>query len=340
MTPAKPREHLFDNLKALTLFCVAFGHILDVYIVKEHSLFQIMMQYIYLFNMPLFSFVTGYFTKDENKARETAVPKVLVPYLVLQILYITMGVAMIQLGLASYNADVFQPSLLLPTSPLYYLLSVFFWKYFLKDIKKLRYPILFSIVAGTLISFTSNSQFHIGIGPTFTLWLFFLLGHFCTPEYIQKIRNLPKWIGWGILLLAILPASLLPYGFRNVHFNYEQAGMQPLEGGLYRILFYAIACLIIIGLINVMSGKKTFFSKIGVNSIIVYAASSFLAPHGYVLLAKIFPALTQNSWINLAGMILFCAVLVLVASFDWIKKIYDTIIQWICHLLFRPEAKN
>ena len=83
------------------------------------------MQYIYLFHMPMFAFITGYFTKNTEKARNSAVRNVLVPYIFWQLLYIITALLFIRLGLASYNTDVFKPSLLLPSSPLYYLLCVF-----------------------------------------------------------------------------------------------------------------------------------------------------------------------------------------------------------------------
>ena len=142
------RDYLFDNLKALMLFLVVIGHILDPYIERQDSLYRYLMQYIYLFHMPMFAFITGYFTKNTEKARNSAVRNVLVPYIFWQLLYIITALLFIRLGLASYNTDVFKPSLLLPSSPLYYLLCVFVWKVFAADLKKLRFPVLFSFAAG------------------------------------------------------------------------------------------------------------------------------------------------------------------------------------------------
>ena len=156
------RDYLFDNLKALMLFLVVIGHILDPYIERQDSLYRYLMQYIYLFHMPMFAFITGYFTKNTEKARNSAVRNVLVPYIFWQLLYIITALLFIRLGLASYNTDVFKPSLLLPSSPLYYLLCVFVWKVFAADLKKLRFPVLFSFAAGLFISVVFDEAFHIG----------------------------------------------------------------------------------------------------------------------------------------------------------------------------------
>ena len=152
------RDYLFDNLKALMLFLVVIGHILDPYIERQDSLYRYLMQYIYLFHMPMFAFITGYFTKNTEKARNSAVRNVLVPYIFWQLLYIITALLFIRLGLASYNTDVFKPSLLLPSSPLYYLLCVFVWKVFAADLKKLRFPVLFSFAAGLFISVVFQAQ--------------------------------------------------------------------------------------------------------------------------------------------------------------------------------------
>ena len=134
------RDYLFDNLKALMLFLVVIGHILDPYIERQDSLYRYLMQYIYLFHMPMFAFITGYFTKNTEKARNSAVRNVLVPYIFWQLLYIITALLFIRLGLASYNTDVFKPSLLLPSSPLYYLLCVFVWKVFPYRLGSLLFP--------------------------------------------------------------------------------------------------------------------------------------------------------------------------------------------------------
>ena len=291
------RDYLFDNLKALMLFLVVIGHILDPYIERQDSLYRYLMQYIYLFHMPMFAFITGYFTKNTEKARNSAVRNVLVPYIFWQLLYIITALLFIRLGLASYNTDVFKPSLLLPSSPLYYLLCVFVWKVFAADLKKLRFPVLFSFAAGLFISVVFDEAFHIGWGACFSLMIFFVLGLLCTKEHVEKIRNIPHAIA---------------------------------------ALFYLIAILMIGALINLFPDRKNIFSQVGTNAILVYAGSSFAAPALYLLIAEFLP-LAGSVWRNLAGMSVFAAVLVLFCSMEWIRKLYDFVMDGICKILFRQD---
>ena len=69
MTGVRTRNSLFDNIKAVMLILVVAGHTLDPFITNPDSLFRYMMQYIYLFHMPMFAFVTGFFSKNADAIR-------------------------------------------------------------------------------------------------------------------------------------------------------------------------------------------------------------------------------------------------------------------------------
>lgn len=330
------RNHLFDNIKGFTLILIIIGHTVDPYITSQDSMYRYIMQYMYLFNMPVFAFVTGYFSKNAEKSREGAVKKVLIPYLLIQTAYIVVAELCIILGLAKFNADVFQPSIFLPTSPLYYLLSVFFWKAFQKDIMRLRWPIAFSVVAGVLMSLISDEHLHIGIGVTFTLMLFFVLGVKCTSEHIAKIRRMPKAVGVAIMLLGIIPSVFLPYNFRNVRFTYASVGLEPIPGMLYRLLFYVIAIVMIIGIINLFPEKRNWLSKVGEQSILVYAGSSFAAPTLYLLIARFLPVGGETVG-NFIAITVFAIVICGLFSMNWVAAIYNKVLEIIEHILFKKE---
>lgn len=335
----RQRDYLFDNLKAVMLFLVAVGHILDPFIVNQDSLYRYVMQYIYLFHMPVFAFVTGYFSKNTDKARASAVQKVLLPYVFWQLLYIAMALLFMKLGLATYNTDVFKPSLLLPSSPLYYLLCVFIWKMFLSDIARLKHPLLLSILAGLLVSLVFDRDFHIGWGACFSLMPFFVLGFSCQQEHIAKLRSLPGLPFAAILLLAVLPAILLPYNFRNVRFTYLDVGLTPFMGIFYRLLFYLIAAAMIFSMIRLFSSRKNFFSRVGTNALLVYAGSSFASPALYLVIAKFIPV-TANEWSNLLGMCIFSFFLVLFCSMDFISLIYNKIMYYLISFFFKENEKD
>ena len=260
---AKKRDFMMDNVKALLLFLVAFGHTLDVY--KGSGGVELyIMKYIYLFHMPLFAFITGYFTKNFERARETAVEKCLMPYLIFQGVYVIMANVMIYAGLASFNSDVFNSSILIPSSAFYYLLAVFFWKIFAKDIMRVKYPLILAVLLGLTIG--------------------------------------------------------------------------DIEGIVYRLIFYITAVIMGAAIICLMPRKETFISNIGKASILVYAGSTFLAPHGYVLIDKIC-RLSGNRIMNMTGMIIYCMCLVLFCSIPLFLKWYNHILGMLNKWIFKGDER-
>ena len=334
------RDYLFDNVKALMLFLVAFGHVINVYM-GDGAVEYTLIKYIYLFHMPVFAFVTGYFSKNADRAREKAMTGSLFPYLLFQGVSVLMAQAMILMGMASFNTDVFNGSILLPSSAFYYLLAVFFWKSFQKDLFRFRFPLILSAVLGVLISLTQQEQFHIGYGAVFSLLVFFTAGVKCDADMVQKIRSFPRWIGVLVLLLGVPFAYFTPYSMHSIRLNYASEGFTNLQGILFRILFFAAAFLMGGAIIQLMPSRKTWFSGIGKASLIVYAGSTFLSPHAYLLAASALH-LRSNRILNLAGMFVFSLLLVLFFSLPVFGKIYDWIMEGIKKLLLvtRPERKE
>ena len=327
----KQRDAMMDNLKALLLFCVAFGHTLDVY--KGAGGIELyFMKYIYLFHMPLFTFITGYFTKNLEKARNTAVEKCFIPYIIFQGVYVIMANMMIHLGLANFNSDVFNSSLIVPSSAFYYLLAVFFWKMFAKDIMILKHPVIMSVFLGLVISLTKINEFHIAYGAVFSLLPFFVIGVLCDGEIIKKIRKIPKVLACFVLIIGIFPAVYLPYAIHNVRMTYKATGFNNVEGIIYRLIFYIIAIVMGAAIICLMSEKRMIFTRVGEASILVYAGSTFLAPHGYVLLDKMF-LLSHNRILNIVGIIIYCLCIILICSVPvflrWYNNIINMVNRWI-----------
>ena len=141
-----------------------------------------------------------------------------------------------------------------------------------------------------------------------------------------------------ILILGIIPAVVLPYSIHSVRSSYASSGFSNLIGVGYRLIFYMIAMLMGIALINLMSQKKTVFTHIGEASILVYAGSTFLAPHGYIILNKIF-GFSKNNWFNLAMMTLYCIILVWVCAIPVFLKLYNLVLDKINSILFKKEHK-
>ena len=332
------RNPLFDNVKALMLFLVAFGHVLDVH--KADGAFEFaLMKWIYLFHMPVFAFVTGYFSKNADRARETALPRALFPYLVLQCCYVLAGRFMIQRGLAFFKADVFNGSILLPSSAFYYLLAVFFWKSFQKDLFRFRHPFVLSVALGAAIGLTDQRAFHVGLGAVFSLLPFFVLGTACDGSAVRAVRRVPKWFWAAVLAGGAAVACWTPYAMHSVRLAYSDAGFGPVEGIAWRLCFYLVATVMGAAVLGLAPAGKSFLSRIGEAALPVYAGSTFLSPHAYLLVAGR-AGLPANRVASLAGMALFSFAVVWFCSLPPLLRAWRAYFAGLERILLSPPGRG
>lgn len=176
----------------------------------------------------------------------------------------------------------------------------------------------------------------MGYGAVFALLPFFVAGVLCDEKLLMSIRNGNKIISILILALGIIPAVKLPYSIHSVRSSYRTAGFNNIWGICYRLVFYVIAILIGYAVIGVMSKKRNVFTHIGEASILVYAGSTFLAPHGYLILNKIF-GFSKNNWINLIAMTIYCIILIWMCAIPSFLRLYNWVLSKINDLLFKKE---
>lgn len=72
------REYLYDNIRGILILLVVLGHALE-YFRLDNKVGEFLYVFIYLFHMPVFIFISGYFSKNLKKGRSTAVETFLVP---------------------------------------------------------------------------------------------------------------------------------------------------------------------------------------------------------------------------------------------------------------------
>ncbi|MCC3709207.1 acyltransferase family protein, partial [Staphylococcus epidermidis] len=96
MTAIKDRDYFFDNARAILIFLVVLGHLLQPY-TSEDKFLQALYLLIYSFHMPTFLFISGYFAKNLDKPNylEKIAKKLLLPYVIFfaffQLFYIFPG---------------------------------------------------------------------------------------------------------------------------------------------------------------------------------------------------------------------------------------------------------
>ena len=327
------RLYLFDNMKAILLVLVVLGHLLNS-VVKQNQVLEALYAFIYIFHMPVFVFITGYFSKNVEKGRTQAVEKYLIPYVIFCIL-LQVESRILNIGIGDEMAF----RILYPHWGMWYLLAVFWWKLFLKDIIRIRFILPMSVLAGLMTGFSREFGTYLGIGRTINLLFFFLLGYYCTRENVEKIRKCPKVISVCLIAATAIFAYAMVFrwdaSYGALFMRKPYRADYEIFDFLIRGAVYLLATGMIFAFINLTSRKRTKFSYIGTNSVCVYIFHLFL-----VQFIERFYDFEINPWINLLVFVVISIMTAVVFGQPIFAKAYQKLTDWVCALTFRTEDKG
>ena len=176
----KSRNYFLDNYKALLIILVVIGHFIEP-CYSNTPFLMILKWIIFSFHMPAFIFISGYFSK-KTMTFEKLIQKLVIPYLVYEMLYYLLYVFVIHKDTGLY--------LNRPKFSLWYLMALFFWRIATPYIKKIPGSIFVSITAGLLIGFSQLGNF-FSIPRTLFFYPFFLAGYYFQESWFETVRK--KW---------------------------------------------------------------------------------------------------------------------------------------------------
>ncbi len=322
------RDYLFDNVKAILVFFVVLAHYISTSGTFEMKTFGGVIYIIsFSFIMQGFLFVAGYFSKNVDKCRKTAFKTFLLPYLVLMpIMYV--------IRYALYgNASI---DMTLPTMALWYLLNMFVYRFFIKDLAKIKYILPISIFVSLIAGLIPFLGVTLSIGRIFGFLPFFLLGYFCEEKHLDKIRRIPKTVGalTGIILIVfsafVSNYKAIPLSSMYYKTAYVNIGLNNLEGTAVRIIL-SIAALCWIGVFLILTpNKKTWLVTVGQNTLSVYVLHIVIR---YIVMANgVFDGQDRLTYV----MILITAVIsVWIFSRPKVAATYQLFIDFFYKLIIR-----
>ncbi|MDF2484983.1 MAG: hypothetical protein K0R46_1151 [Herbinix sp.] len=327
-TEEKSRDYLFDNLKAILIILVVWGHLLAS-MRAESNIIKSIYIFIFYFHMPAMVFISGYFSKNLEKVRNTSFVTILVPYLILNVINYVFKITIL-------GEDYFPFRFFNPNWGLWYLLTLFLWKFFLKDLIKIRYILPLSIVFALVSGFSKEFSEFMVLGRMVCFLPFFLLGYYCTPEHVNKIRKGSKLR--SILLLVLTGVWSAFVAFRDVIDTevfflrrYYPEG-EEIRAMLFRLLIYAVASVMTIALINLVTARKTFLSYIGTSTMTVYVLHIFTIP----LLEKL-ELWKDRPYLYLLYTVFMTALITFIYSLPIVKHAYNATMGMLEGLLLKKE---
>ena len=262
------RDSYFDNAKFLLIFLVVFGHLIQQ-LTKDSATIQTLYYWIYIFHMPAFIFLSGFFAKGigNKKYILKLVKKLLLPYVIFQVFYSSYYV---WLGVESWD-----PLIMEPRWSLWFLLSLFSWHMLLILFKRIPaiygIPLAFSI--GIAIGYVDTIGHELSLSRTIVFFPFFLLGYWVTKERLYKLKNNFIRVSSLVLMSVVAVAIALTPDFSIVWLfgssSYQALGLPGL-GGLVQFGIYLLSTLMAASVLVWIPSKQKMFTFIGQQTIYVY----------------------------------------------------------------------
>jgi fucose 4-O-acetylase-like acetyltransferase len=271
----KERDIYYDNVKAIMIFLVVFSHFTNLN--KENLLYGGITNVICTFIMPVFIFISGYFSKKITSHRYAEISRLLYPFIVFQILNLiftkTTG-----LGYASKN-------LFIPAYQNWYLIGLFIWRllipyftYFNKT-----FLLILMIVFSLLIGFVDEFSIFLGFYRVFYFFPFFIMGYF-SPDIQQVYIRYPR-LKPALVLFFLFGAGSVFY-LSNLDPSYNDiiyASYTPYDNfqgdiNLFygRIIGFFTSILFSMAVLSIISRKNQFYTYFGKNSLLTFLCHMFI----------------------------------------------------------------
>lgn len=322
------RNPFWDSLKVLLIFTVVYGHVIETCV--ENSRFnQAMYNTIYLFHMPLFVFVSGFFSHMRDRKKYLLrMCKIFETYIIFQFIRCMKPI------FTDGNVSLF-PNILFPKGILWYLACLFLWRTIIVLFKEQwltrhkKNVLVFFFVSGLGIGFISIDG---ALSRFFILGIYFFLGYYFNEQYISSyLKKIPLWLGvLSILCLFIFVYLKINTDIRGIiHFEnyYCKPPNSPIIFLLARLCLYIFASIYGCLVMRLILAKQLFAFWGNCTLAIFMIHTTIIIP--------LRPLLTNNILPNNA-FLLFVYAVIIWSTLAWMTchfKIISIILNPISYIL-------
>lgn len=301
----KIRDNYFDNLRGFLIICVIVGNSLE-YISPSTVNPHYLILFLYMFHMPLFTFISGYFCKKSSRSTVEKVIDTTKIYLFAQTFYFIFNRYILDRKSLRFQ-------LLYPSWTLWYLMALIVW-YIISDYtKNYKLAFILSVATSLIVGFDESIGTYASASRVFFFMPFFIAGMAFNKEaFIEKYKKYS--IHLLMLTCVILIILFKIREFTDVEYFFEYSNYTFFSASaLYPFLlrlFHYIGGFIICGFfLIIFTGKKTLFTWFGKNSLVLYISHAAV-----IQLLTLRPILKFGSWLQLILSEIFIIAILLVLA--------------------------
>lgn len=191
------RNNRMDNIKAFLIFCVVFGHMLEL-CATGGTLYR----GIYSFHMPVFIFISGYFARFNKKRIITGL---VYPYFLFQFLYILFDALVLTKDFSAVQFQFTTPYWLM-----WYLLAMIFYYLLLPVMEGTdsRFLLVSACVLSLAAGFDRSVGYYLSLSRLFTFLPYFALGVTLRRVDIERLTE-NRVLKIAVPLLVIITLWLM-----------------------------------------------------------------------------------------------------------------------------------
>lgn len=230
----KSRSAYWDNIKGFLIILVVFAHCL--FALQDSSLNNFLVDAIYMFHMPAFVFVSGFFSKSQNSRSFFSIMNLFVAYILLNGFFMLREI---------FSAGVF-PSAVNPYFSAWYLLALIFWRLTVPILERIRNILPHLILISLLAGFWADINMTFAAVKIVVFYPYFMAGYLFSQEMSENIKG-KKFFPRGLLLL-ILTICVGVFSYEN--FNLTDREILPNSYEDFNGLFGRISILLVATFVN------------------------------------------------------------------------------------------
>lgn len=342
------RIDFYDNLKFILIILVVIGHV--VWCQLDVDYLNAVYLYIYLFHMPLFIFVTGFFAKklvdSDGNFRLYKVINYALLYLIFKVLVFLFNRFILHQDIEFYLFTDFEAP--------WYILACAFWfsiTYLIRNVKP-KYMLIFSVILALVIGFDSNVRNAFSLSRVIVFYPFYLLGYYFSKDkfmrFIDKIHDRKfQFCSLFVLILCFILILVFENNFEifkpfltaSYPYYFALPIDLPLLYPIFRLLFMVIAVCLSIFVMALVPRRKMFFTQFGGRTLQVYILHMFfIYSIFYTRIGSYLSELFGDFWpiLSLAGGI----VLTFFLSINFFGKPFNFIMRQKYKKIFREEVEK
>jgi fucose 4-O-acetylase-like acetyltransferase len=266
------RDPFFDNAKFVAIIFVALGHVIED--LRDIEALGAVYMFIYMFHMPVFIVITGYFSRNftfsGNKAQKL-ITNLAVPYVVFEVAYSTYNWAV-------DGAD-FEITLLDPYYLTWFLIALFAWRLSTPVWQQIRWPLAVAVVI-SLLSGMNELPRELDMNRMLGMLPFFVLGLMLKPEHFEWLKRPAARVIGAMIMLGGLATAFVVRNRMTAEWTYWRHGndwfnVDDATGSAMRLGLLVCSSLLVAGFLSLVPAKQRWFTRFGSLTLYTYLLHGF-----------------------------------------------------------------